>query len=219
MLSGIIFLIILLWAASIGFVYWDVYRRNLPYRRQVVWLTTVALLPLLGVTVYLYARFIHPALKTRRPVRSGLQKRVTLPMHVPQDQQQLPTIAMAELARPARADGAPFQAAGNGRQRHQIYRLAIVAGPGAGREIVLPDLPASIGRGINTTIRLENDTSISRQHAEVYEQGGKLYLRDLNSTHGTYINGRRISAQRLEHDDRIKVGQTVLLFQAKAGKK
>jgi pSer/pThr/pTyr-binding forkhead associated (FHA) protein len=49
---------------------------------------------------------------------------------------------------------------------------------------------------------------ISGLHAELVQVGGRLFIRDLNSTNGTYVNGRRINHQDtpLRDGDRIRLG-------------
>ncbi|EIW77459.1 hypothetical protein CONPUDRAFT_39647, partial [Coniophora puteana RWD-64-598 SS2] len=39
---------------------------------------------------------------------------------------------------------------------------------------------------------------ISRQHAEVWVEGNKIYIRDVQSANGTYINGCRLSPENIE---------------------
>ncbi|KAJ7475237.1 hypothetical protein B0H11DRAFT_1728056 [Mycena galericulata] len=41
---------------------------------------------------------------------------------------------------------------------------------------------------------------LSRQHAEVWEEGNKIYIKDVKSSNGTFINGERLSAEGLESD-------------------
>lgn len=59
-----------------------------------------------------------------------------------------------------------------------------------------------------------DDGKVSRKHAEIGLYGpGAYVLRDLASTNGTYVNGRRIAEKhRLAHDDVIRIGDTVLRF-------
>ncbi len=59
-----------------------------------------------------------------------------------------------------------------------------------------------------------DDDKVSRKHAEIGLYGpGAYVLRDLASTNGTYVNGRRISEKRkLKAGDMIGVGDTRLLF-------
>lgn len=64
-----------------------------------------------------------------------------------------------------------------------------------------------IGRrpGLNLTLP---SMQISMIHAEFVQLGGRLFIRDLNSTNGTYVNGRRIDNRDtpLRDGDRIRVG-------------
>ncbi|KDQ10943.1 hypothetical protein BOTBODRAFT_35721 [Botryobasidium botryosum FD-172 SS1] len=41
---------------------------------------------------------------------------------------------------------------------------------------------------------------LSRQHAEVWEEGGKIYIKDVKSSNGTFINGDRLSSEGIESD-------------------
>ncbi|KAJ2912943.1 hypothetical protein MD484_g7470, partial [Candolleomyces efflorescens] len=41
---------------------------------------------------------------------------------------------------------------------------------------------------------------LSRQHAEVWEEGGKIYIKDVKSSNGTFINGERLSSEAVESD-------------------
>ena len=63
-----------------------------------------------------------------------------------------------------------------------------------------------------------DDPGISRQHTEfrVTSDGPHLVasIRDLGSTNGTFVNGERITSQRLADGDRINVGRTTLTFRA-----
>lgn len=58
------------------------------------------------------------------------------------------------------------------------------------------------------------DPKVSRKHAEIGLYGPDAYvLRDLASTNGTYLNGRRVVEKcKLRHDDVIRVGDTSLRF-------
>ncbi len=70
---------------------------------------------------------------------------------------------------------------------------------------------ATIGRGGGCTISLPADTFASQVHARVVERDGQLYLEDLGSTNGTFLNGKQVAnTERLRKGDRVQVGQTVL---------
>src|SRR5438045_8190733 len=59
------------------------------------------------------------------------------------------------------------------------------------------------------------DASVSRIHAVVERLGEGWTIRDLDSTNGTFVNGRRIAAERpLRHGDEIRIGETRLVFRS-----
>jgi diguanylate cyclase (GGDEF)-like protein len=69
-----------------------------------------------------------------------------------------------------------------------------------------------IGRTPECEIILK-DEAVSRYHAEIkFDPRDKaLEIHDLDSTNGTFVNGRRIqSAIRLEHDDQVRIGQSLI---------
>jgi pSer/pThr/pTyr-binding forkhead associated (FHA) protein len=91
--------------------------------------------------------------------------------------------------------------------------LRIEKGPGAGRTWTFsPGGVYLIGRE-GADLALE-DEKVSRKHAELGLYGpGAFVLRDLASTNGTRLNGKRISDKvKLTHWDEIRVGDTVLRF-------
>ncbi|MEM9881994.1 MAG: FHA domain-containing protein [Planctomycetota bacterium] len=56
------------------------------------------------------------------------------------------------------------------------------------------------------------DSRVSRRHAEVSVQNGVFVIRDLGSSNGTWVNGRRVAGlAELEQGDRIQVGRVTLL--------
>ncbi|MCO4770364.1 MAG: FHA domain-containing protein [Deltaproteobacteria bacterium] len=71
-----------------------------------------------------------------------------------------------------------------------------------------------IGR-LNTDL-VVRDTDVSRRHCivEVFD-ASQVYLRDLNSTNGTFVNGRRISSVRLRNGDQIRLGRCLLRVNAR----
>jgi adenylate cyclase len=71
-----------------------------------------------------------------------------------------------------------------------------------------------IGRSAGNQIRLEADGAASRQHAMIRLQGEQAYyLVDLGSANGTFLNNKLVVAPALlRNGDRIKVGETEMLF-------
>ncbi|MEP6761726.1 MAG: DUF3662 and FHA domain-containing protein [Sporichthyaceae bacterium] len=70
-----------------------------------------------------------------------------------------------------------------------------------------------IGRGNDTDLRID-DPGISRNHAEVRQQGGDVTIVDVGSTNGIVINGRRVQQARLDDGAAVVLGTTTLIFHA-----
>src|SRR5919109_5177568 len=69
----------------------------------------------------------------------------------------------------------------------------------------LVDETITIGRGPDNTI-VVNDPSISTHHAQLLVEGVTYRLKDLDSTNGTHVNGRRVTEMVFQFDDRIRLG-------------
>ncbi len=90
-----------------------------------------------------------------------------------------------------------------------MARLIVESG-GERREIKVTG-PVTIGRSPGATLHIDANT-LSREHTQVFLQGGRLYVRDLESKNGTYLNNTLIrQAEPLKHGDRIRVGPAVVL--------
>jgi pSer/pThr/pTyr-binding forkhead associated (FHA) protein len=61
-----------------------------------------------------------------------------------------------------------------------------------------------IGRESNCDIPIPIE-HLSRKHAELFFEGNQLYIKDLNSSNGTYLNGKKISKAKLNPGDKIKL--------------
>jgi hypothetical protein len=65
----------------------------------------------------------------------------------------------------------------------------------------------SIGRGAENDVVIQ-DPQASRRHAEIHGGVGRLELRDLESTNGTWLNGARIESAMLSCPARVRIGGT-----------
>jgi hypothetical protein len=82
-----------------------------------------------------------------------------------------------------------------------------------GRTTVLSSGGGVIGRSRDCDVVLE-DHNVSRRHAEVRPSGGSWIVRDLGSTNGVKVNGRRIEgAQSLKRGDTIELGTSSVTFE------
>ncbi len=84
--------------------------------------------------------------------------------------------------------------------------LSCIAGPHLGEEFVLREGENQIGRTEGSII-LASDAQVSRRHAVITLKEGKLYIRDLGSTNGTWVGSERISEAELKRGDIIMLGQ------------
>ena len=94
--------------------------------------------------------------------------------------------------------------------------LFAVTGEHARNTITIPRDGLGIGRSRSNQLVL-SERSVSRQHATILCTRRAFYIRDENSSLGTYLNGRRISAGGtvvLSHGDRITIASQVFEFRA-----
>ena len=67
---------------------------------------------------------------------------------------------------------------------------------------------ATFGRSDGADIRVD-DPFASSAHARIFPRGGFMYLEDMGSTNGTYLNGRQVKrAERLGIADTIRIGDS-----------
>lgn len=97
-------------------------------------------------------------------------------------------------------------------ERRVRYRLRTIEGvpPNA---IYALGKRTRIGRGDDAEIVLV-DPGVSRAHAVVEFDGDRPILRDLDSTNGTFINGRRVESQPLRDGDELLFGNTKMRFES-----
>ena len=89
-------------------------------------------------------------------------------------------------------------------------KLVVLAGPRCGETISI-EASTTIGRDASSQLCIP-DHLISRRHCAVELTEGRCTLRDLGSSNGTYVNGMPVRERRLAHGDRIRAGDSVLLF-------
>ena len=72
---------------------------------------------------------------------------------------------------------------------------------------------ATMGRSDNAEIRVD-DPFASSAHARIFPRGDFMYVEDMGSTNGTYLNGRQIrTAERLKVADVIRIGDSEYRYQ------
>ncbi|MGE5283217.1 MAG: FHA domain-containing protein, partial [Chloroflexota bacterium] len=90
--------------------------------------------------------------------------------------------------------------------------LVIRSGGGrAGESFPVEEDRVSIGRSPDAGVFLD-DVTVSRNHALLVRRRDGLYIDDLGSLNGTYVNRRRIESHRLADGDEIQVGKYKLSY-------
>jgi pSer/pThr/pTyr-binding forkhead associated (FHA) protein len=90
-------------------------------------------------------------------------------------------------------------------------RLVIAQADGP-RIIPLSRMPLTIGRESNTDIAL-NDPRVSRQHARLSYREQQIWLTDLRSSNGTFVNGTPIQEHALQPGDQLSFGGLEAIFE------
>ena len=83
--------------------------------------------------------------------------------------------------------------------------LLVLNPSGQRSRVVLEPVPFMIGRHADNNLVLR-DNRVSRSHARITAANGIYVLEDLNSRHGTWINGERVARHTLRNSDRIDFG-------------
>lgn len=73
------------------------------------------------------------------------------------------------------------------------------------RNLFMDHTPFTVGRKVNKDLVIA-DPRVSRDHAQILQEGPDFFLVDLGSKHGTFVNGVRIQRQKLERGDRLEFG-------------
>jgi serine/threonine-protein kinase len=96
--------------------------------------------------------------------------------------------------------------------------LKVLAGPYKDRVFCFtqPDT-FLIGRTADSHLYLPDDRFFSRHHCLLEISPPRCLLRDLGSTNGTFVNGRKVSEADLQNGDKIQGGETVLQVEVVSG--
>lgn len=114
------------------------------------------------------------------------------------------------ILRPAVAGGVPVAHAG------RPGRLVVTASTvlARGQEYELDAAPLTIGRGAQNDVAIDGDAFASARHVRIEPRRDGVWVHDLGSTNGTYVNGSRIDAPRkLADGDVVRVGESELRFE------
>jgi DNA-binding NtrC family response regulator len=91
-------------------------------------------------------------------------------------------------------------------------KLSITTGPEAGKVLVSDKERLRVGAHSTNDLVLGEDRAASRHHFEIqYTERGYLVI-DLNSTNGTFLDGRRVERAYLSSGSQVRAGQTMVTF-------
>jgi hypothetical protein len=109
-------------------------------------------------------------------------------------------------AAPAAPVAAPAQPARGGSER------LVVVDPVAKKGLEFPVADElTVGRAGGCAILLDDDSFVSQLHARVFRRDGQMFVEDLGSTNGTFLNGQKVSAPvAVRKGDKIQFGRTTL---------
>src|SRR5579864_2675841 len=90
------------------------------------------------------------------------------------------------------------------------FLLRFISGKYQGGEFpIVADKVILIGRSSDLDMVLVEDM-VSRKHARISTQGDQIWIEDLGSTNGTFVNGEKIKRARLKEGDRVLIGTSIL---------
>jgi hypothetical protein len=97
------------------------------------------------------------------------------------------------------------------------FALRFISGKYQGGEFPLPENgEIVIGRSSELDMVLVEDM-VSRRHAKITVTAGQIYIQDLGSTNGSFVNGEKIKRARLNEGDRILIGTSIIKVVATEG--
>jgi EAL domain-containing protein (putative c-di-GMP-specific phosphodiesterase class I) len=88
----------------------------------------------------------------------------------------------------------------------RFYLESLVEGGRQLRRIAVHPLPFRVGRLVGLSLSLDSD-SVSKEHAEIAMKDGALYVRDLGSKNGTFVNSKPVSEAPLSEGDILHFAQ------------
>ena len=99
----------------------------------------------------------------------------------------------------------------------ELGRLVVLTSPALDEgDVVTLDLHAlRVGRGSDNDLPIQNDEYASSHHARFEPRRDGVYVEDIGSTNGTFVNGIRLTRERrLTPGDVVRIGETDLRFES-----
>jgi hypothetical protein len=102
------------------------------------------------------------------------------------------------------------------RSRRSSGKLRVLQSPAltAGHTIGIDSAPIQVGRGGQNDVAIERDEFASSSHARFTPQRDGVWVDDIGSTNGTFVNGEKVDEpRRLQPGDVVRVGETDLRYE------
>ena len=117
-----------------------------------------------------------------------------------------------------RRKGGTAAPAGSGRSSNgggRDARITVQAGPLMGNNFPVGGQGLKIGRDPASCQVVLAEATVSREHAMLYPTGGDsdFAIKNLSGTNATFVNDRAVQEATLKHGDRIKIGNSVIVFE------
>lgn len=105
----------------------------------------------------------------------------------------------------------PTEAGGRRRGRKQPTQLTVVE-PFDQRGRTFPvAAEMTLGRAAGCNVAIPEDTFASQIHARIHTRDGQVWVEDLGSTNGTFVNGAKVTtATTVRRGDTVRIGNTVM---------
>jgi len=112
-------------------------------------------------------------------------------------------------ASPPAGDAAPPPASKRKRKGPATELVIVEPTDQRGRRFTLGD-EITVGRAAGCQVTID-DTYVSQLHARVFVRDGQVFVEDLGSTNGTYLNRAKVSGPMvMQRGDRLQVGNTIM---------
>lgn len=95
-----------------------------------------------------------------------------------------------------------------------MLHVRILRGPDRVEHVSIPDreLPFTVGRDEENKLHIDS-TAVSRFHAVLFAENGEHYVQDMESTNGTFLNGKKIKKAKINPGDKVTVANVDIVVE------
>jgi predicted component of type VI protein secretion system len=98
-----------------------------------------------------------------------------------------------------------------------MLHLRIVRGPDRVEHVSIPDadMPYTVGRDQENKLHIRS-TAVSRFHAVLFAENGEHFVQDMESTNGTFLNGRKVKRSKINPGDKVTIANIDIAIETPA---